>query len=80
MSIIGHFLLFSPIIALLKWIPLVGWLLAGVLSFAAAIFALVWATMMHFLIMGLAWIVYRPIFGICLLAAFAALLGVMFLV
>ena len=77
MSVLGHFLLFSPIISLLAWIPLVGSLLAGVLAFAAFIFALVWATLLHFLIMGVSWLVYRPIFGGLLLAGVGVLIGVL---
>ena len=45
-SVFGHVLLFSPIISLLAWIPLVGHLLAAVLTFAAVIFALLWATIL----------------------------------
>ena len=76
MSVLGHYLLFSPIISLLAWIPLVGSLLAGVLALAAIIFALVWATLLHFLIMGVSWLVYRPIFGGLLLAGVAILIGI----
>jgi small-conductance mechanosensitive channel len=67
MSVIGHFLLFSPILAVLKWIPLVGGLLAAIAGFAAFVFSLVWATFLHFLVMGAAWIFYRPVLGFCML-------------
>ena len=60
--------MFSPIINLLAWIPLVGGLLSGVVAFAVSVFALIWATMLHFLIMGTSWLVYRPLFGILLLS------------
>lgn len=63
--------MFSPIIALLAWIPLVGHLLATILSFAAAIFALIFATCLHFLIMGVSWLVYRPVYGILMLSVVA---------
>jgi len=68
MSIVGHYLLFSPVIALLAWIPLVGSLLSSVVSFAVIIFALVWASLLHILILGFAWVWYRPIYGGILLA------------
>ena len=68
MSVIGHALLFSPIIHLLAWIPLVGKLLAAIVFFAVVIFALVWATMLHFLILGTSWLVYRPLYGILMLS------------
>jgi hypothetical protein len=72
MSVIGHYCLFSPIIALFAWIPLVGGLLSGVVAFAAGVFALVWASTLHFLIMGVSWLVYRPLFGILMLAGVGA--------
>ena len=67
MSVIGHYLLFSPIIALLSWISLVGHLLGAVMAFAAAIFALLWASVLHCLIMGVSWLFYRPVYGMILL-------------
>ena len=67
MSVIGHVLLFSPIITLFSWIPLVGHLLATILTFAAFIFALLWATILQFFIMAASWLFYRPVYGICLL-------------
>lgn len=78
-SVIGHFFLFMPIIKLISWIPLVGALLSSVVSFASFIFALIWATMVHLLILGLAWIVYRPVLGIILLTSVGILLGVIFM-
>jgi len=61
-------LLFSPIIALLSWIPLVGHLLGAIFMFAAVVFALLWANTLHFLIMGISWVVYRPLYGIMMLS------------
>ena len=77
MSVLGHFLLFSPIIKLLAFIPLVGFLLAGILAIAAGIFALVWATLLHFLILAISWLVYRPLFGILMLAGVGLMIGLM---
>ena len=77
LSFIGHILLFSPIIAVLKWIPLIGWLLASVVKFAAVLFALVWATFLHFLVLGAAWVFYRPVLGITMLALAGICLFVM---
>jgi cobalamin synthase len=75
MNVLGHFLLFSPIIKLMAWIPLVGWLLSSILSFAAFLFALVWGTCLHFLILSIAWIVYRPIYGILMLSISVVMIG-----
>ena len=68
MSSLGHFLLFMPVIKLLAWIPLVGFLLSKVLAVAAALFALVWATLLHFTILAVSWILYRPLYALLLLA------------
>jgi uncharacterized membrane protein len=69
MSVFGHYCLFSPVIALLAWIPLVGHLLASALTFAVIVFALLWASVLHILVLGFAWVFYRPIFGGLLLAS-----------
>jgi len=63
MSVFGHYLLFTPLIKLLAWIPLLGWLLSSVLAVAVVIFALIWASLLHFIILGASWLVYRPLFG-----------------
>ena len=70
MSFFGHLLLFTPLIRVISWIPLVGWLLVKVLNVAVFIFSLVWSLLLHFLVLGTAWIVYRPCYGACLLACF----------
>lgn len=74
---LGLYLLFSPIIALLTWIPLVGWLLGGVVAIAAIVFSLVVGTVVSLLVIALAWLVYRPLIGCLLLASVA--IGVYFI-
>jgi len=59
--------LFAPVIALLNWIPLVGWLLGGLASFAAFLFALVVGGTLSCLMIAIAWVFFRPIVGIPLL-------------
>lgn len=68
-NIFGWFFLFSPIIALLKWIPLVGWLLGSLVAVAAAIFALIVGLTLSTLVIAVAWVVFRPYIGIPLLLA-----------
>jgi len=80
LNVFGHYLLWSPVIALFKWIPFVGWLFAYVISLVACIFSCVWGTMIHLMVMTVAWIVYRPLFGLLLLCGVAACVGVMFFV
>ena len=60
---LGWYLLFAPIIKLLSWIPFVGWLLGGVVAIAAVIFAIVVGLVMSLLVIGLAWLFYRPWIG-----------------
>lgn len=67
MSVLGHYMLFTPIIRILSWIPLVGALLSKIIAFACIIFALLWASMLHFAVLAVAWIFYRPLFGFLML-------------
>ena len=67
MTIFGLFLLFMPIIALLKWIPLVGWLLGSVVAVAAFVFALVVGSVLSCLVIAIAWVFYRPVIGVLFL-------------
>ena len=69
LTCLGFFLLFSPVIAVLKWIPLVGWLLGGIVALAAAIFAAVIGSVISILVIAIAWVVYRPLVGIILFSA-----------
>jgi len=59
--------MFIPFITLLKFIPLVGSLLGFAVTVAALIFSFVWGGTIAVLILGLAWLVFRPLFGITLL-------------
>jgi hypothetical protein len=68
-----------PVINLLSWIPFVGYFLAYVLAFAAFMFALIWGTMLWLIILCVAWIVYRPIYGAILLGLSVSLFALMFL-
>lgn len=79
MNVLGNILIWYPFIKLLSWIPLVGGLLAGILLFAVIVWSLVWGTLTHLLIMTVAWIVYRPLFGLLLLSGVALLLAVTFM-
>lgn len=68
-TIFGLYFLFSPVIQLLKWIPLVGWLLGGLVSIAAAIFAVIVGLTVSCLVIAVAWVFFRPYIGIPLLLA-----------
>ena len=67
MCILGLYFLFSPIMALLKWIPLVGWLLSYIVAVAAIIFAVVVGLTVSLLTIAVAWVFFRPVIGITLL-------------
>ena len=64
--IFGWYCLFAPVIALLSWIPLVGYLLGGVVAIAAGIFAFVVGLVISLLTIAIAWVFYRPLIGIVL--------------
>lgn len=65
--ILGLYMLFSPVIAMLKWIPLVGALLGSIASLAAFIFAFLVGLTLSCLTIAVAWVFYRPLIGIPLL-------------
>ena len=67
LTIVGFYLLFQPVIQVLNWIPFVGWLLGGVVAFAAIIFSLIVGTVISCLVIALAWVFYRPLIGVLLL-------------
>ena len=69
--ILGFYLLFTPIIGLVAWIPLVGTLLAKAVSFAALLFASVVGLSLSITAIALAWVFFRPIVGASLLALVA---------
>ena len=80
MSVIGHALLFTPILDLLAYIPLVGKFLSAVLGFAAILFALLWASVVHCVIMGVSWFVYRPVYAIIAISVLVISIIIMFAV
>jgi hypothetical protein len=77
---LGIYLLFSPLIYVVKLVPFVGWLISNGVSFIVGVFALLLGTTLTLLTISVAWIVYRPLIGIALLAAVGLGVGTMFLV
>ena len=67
MCILGHYLLFAPVINLLNMIPFVGWLLSWIVAVAAVIFAVVVGLTLSVLTIAIAWVFFRPLIGIPLL-------------
>jgi hypothetical protein len=67
LTILGLYLLFAPVIALLNWIPLVGALLGSVAAIAAFLFALLVGLTLSTLTIAIAWVFFRPLIGIPLL-------------
>lgn len=76
----GIWLLFSPIIYTLSWIPLVGYFVASGFSFVAGLFALILSIVFTLTTIGVAWVFYRPVFGLCLLGAVMLLVAVIIFV
>ncbi|TNV79109.1 hypothetical protein FGO68_gene10230 [Halteria grandinella] len=71
----GILLLFSPLIALVSWIPLVGYLLAHGFSFIAGILSLILSVVFSVLTIGLAWLFYRPLLGLLLIISAGLITG-----
>ena len=69
LTILGIYLLFSPIMSTLAWIPLIGGLLSNVVAFAAFLTALIVGGTISCLVIGVAWVFFRPLVGVPLLAA-----------
>ena len=65
--ILGHYLLFMPVINLLNMIPFVGWLLSSIVALAAIIFAIVVGLTLSITTIAVAWVFFRPLIGIPLL-------------
>ncbi len=72
--------MFAPIIALLSWIPLIGSLLGFAMKVAAFITALVFGGTVASLVLGLAWLWFRPLYGVGLLLLTAGGLCCIFLI
>ena len=66
--ILGLYLVFSPVITVLSFVPLVGALLSTVMAYAAFIFAVLVGLTLSLAAVGLAWLFYRPAIGLTLLA------------
>lgn len=78
MLVAGNYCLFAPFISVLKWIPLIGWLLANIASVAVGIWSGLFGSILFMITLSLAWIFYRPLFGIALMVGIALLIFIMF--
>ena len=67
LCIVGLHLLFSPIITQIQFIPLVGYLLSWMTALAAFTFAVVVGLTLATLTMAVAWVFFKPLFGVPLL-------------
>lgn len=63
----GLYLIFTPIVLLLKFIPLVGAFLGACASLCAALIAIVVGLTLSLLTMALAWLLFRPMYTLMLL-------------
>ena len=67
LSVAGLWMIFTPIIVALKWIPLVGALLGGIAAFASFLFALLVGMTISLLVIATAWLFFRPCLALSLL-------------
>lgn len=78
--ILGHFLMFLPIIMILKFVPIVGYFLSMAAGLAALLFAVVWGTMLFFVTLTISWVAFNPKKGAIMALISMCLLGMMMLV
>lgn len=76
----GFYLLFTPIITILSWIPLVGTLLSMAVGLAVAVFSFVFGGTIATLVIGLAWLWFRPLLGVCILTLTGIGFAIIFLI
>jgi len=67
LTMFSIYLMFSPIMELLNWIPLIGGLLKAVAAIAAAITAFIVGGTVATATIAVAWVVFRPLIGMLLL-------------
>ena len=67
LSVVGLNLIFTPIIVVLKWIPLIGALLGGVAAIASFLFSLLCGVTISLLVIATAWLFFRPCLALSLL-------------
>jgi hypothetical protein len=52
----------------MAWVPLIGYFLGTPTNYATLLTSIIWASMIHFLIVASAWINFRPVFGLIMLS------------
>lgn len=73
----GIFVFFHPVLYDVDWIPMVGYFLRHGLHFIIGLVAFIMGTTCTTFVIGMAWIFYRPFFGIPFLLLSAAGHGIM---
>lgn len=67
-AVAGLWFIFTPIIVILKWVPLIGLFLGGVAQLASFLFALLAGVSVSLFVISLAWLFYRPFLSLSMLA------------
>jgi hypothetical protein len=73
--VLGIYLLFSPIVNLLGFIPLIGGIISGIVGFAIVLAAFLISIPIYILAIAIAWLFYHPKVGLILLAIGGAILA-----
>lgn len=76
LMIIAFSMFFSPILALLGWVPVIGSLLKSIVGFAVFILAFIMSIAFSMTTIALAWLFYRPLIGISLLLSMGVIVYV----
>ncbi len=74
LMVFGIWLFFSPISIIIGYIPLLGGVLSGILSFAILLAAILVSIPMYVITLGISWACFNPKIGIAFLSAGVLLL------
>ena len=78
-NVIGHILIFNPILPKLMWIPLAKYLVSRGVKIGAIIIGTVWGTLIHFMILSVAWCVYSTKYAAIFIAVAFLMMGLCFI-
>ena len=67
LCVAGLWMVFTPLIVTLKWVPLIGFLLGTIASLASFFFSLVLGTALSVLVIATSWLCFRPFLALTLI-------------
>ena len=67
LCVTGLWMVFTPLIVILKWVPFIGFLLGSIASLASLLFSLVMGIALSVLVIATAWLFFRPCLALTLI-------------